>query len=76
MKIETNVADVHDIMNTSMTDILQSALGANTSTHTKQKTATSATNKISIDYNHNCDLARIEKFKNMLQQISSKRDLM
>jgi len=22
MKIETNVADVHDIMNTSMTDIL------------------------------------------------------
>ena len=66
-KIETNIADVHDIMNTSMTDIHQSALGANTSTHTKQKTANSATNKISIDYNHGCDLARIEKFKTMLQ---------
>jgi hypothetical protein len=75
-KIETNIADVHEIMNTSLTDIHQSALGANTSTHTKQKTATSGTHKIAIDYNHNCDLARIERFKTMLQQISSKRDLM
>ena len=32
-------------------------------------------NKITIDYNHNCDIGKMEKFKTMLQFMSTKGNL-
>ena len=57
-----------------MTDIHQSGYGATTFSKQKSRPENSI-NKIMIDYNHNCDIGKMEKFKHMLQFISTKSNL-
>lgn len=52
-RVETDGAvDINDLTNTSMTEVLQSGYGANTSAKQKSKLENSANKKIKIDYNH------------------------
>jgi len=64
-KVETDGVDINDLGNTSMTDINQSGYGVTTSAKQKSRPEIS-TNKIIIDYNHNCDIAKLEKLKLIL----------